>query len=107
MRVTIKIDDQNVSVSQAGADEQPPSAPTLSGLEPPAELAARAEALGAISAGSAPVHAPGGLDPGAPGINIQSAEPDQGLSRETDAIAAGAAPGQPDVTESVEALEEG
>ena len=106
MRVTIQIDDQDVSVSQSGADEQSPSAPTVSSGEPPAELAARAEALGVISAGSAPVQAPGETDPGAPGITMPSPEPGATARRETDALPAGAAPGQLDQTVSIEAIEE-
>lgn len=105
MRVTIQIDDQSVSVSQSGADEadgQDPGAPTVGEVGPPAELAARAEAMGAISAGSAPVQAPGGTDPGAPGFAVQSVDPDVAAPHETDAIAAGAAPGQHDMTESVD-----
>jgi hypothetical protein len=103
MRVTIKIDDQNVSVSQSSSDEQSPSSGATAGdVEPPAELAARAEALGALSAGSAPVQPPGSSDPGAPGITVQSAEADAAVAPTTDAVAAGAAPGQLDQTESVE-----
>ena len=48
---------------------------------------------------------PGVPNPGAPSITMQSAEPDAADSHETDAIAAGAAPGQPDRTNSVEVIE--
>jgi hypothetical protein len=102
MRVSINIDDQEVSVSAPNdaRDETPSGQPPA--VEPPADLAARAAAVGAISAGPAPAHPPAGTDPGAPGISVQTADLSAPVNVASDAISAGAAPDQADPTEVIE-----
>jgi hypothetical protein len=101
MRVTVQIDDQSISIDTTSMEQQTPPAAAPEAV--PADLAARAEALGAISAGPAPVQAPGGTEPGAPGITVATAQPDAAPADADDAIAAGAAPDQPEQTDTVDA----
>jgi hypothetical protein len=101
MRVTVQIDDQSVSVDTTNPEQR--TAPATGPEAVPADLAARAEALGAISAGPAPVQAPGGTEPGAPGITVATAQTDPAPTEVDDAIAAGAAPDQPEQMVTVDA----
>jgi hypothetical protein len=105
MRVSIHIDDQGVTVSPPDATREEAPSGQPSAVEPPTDLAARAAAVGAISAGPAPVHPPAGTDPGAPGISVGTAELTADVSIASDAIAAGSAPYQADAIEVVEGLE--
>ena len=100
MRVTIEIDDQDQAAAtevsvEDGTSSSDPSAP-------PADLAARAAAMGAISAGPAPTQA---MDTGTPGAPAITGPADQPVAAATDgdgsgASSAGAAPGRPDADET-------
>lgn len=102
MRVTVTIDDGVGSVRGAASTEvtYPDSEASV-----PADLAATAAAIGAISAGPAPTRLLGSGDAGAPGI---SDPPSEGASSidspqsATDATSAGAAPGQLDLTDTAD-----
>jgi hypothetical protein len=102
MRVTIQIDDQGQVTTPTEELVEGQLSLTKSSA-PPADLAARAQALGAISAGAAPDHAP---DPGTAGAPAITAPPEDearfvaGDAAALDATSAGAAPGQPDPKET-------
>jgi len=109
VRVSISIDEESSSGvdSQAGLVLEPPPGVPPDGFTPPAELAARAAALGALSAGPAPGLGQGPPVSGAPAITPApgdqqpahlGAESGPGGGQD---LPAGAAPGQPDPSQSV------
>jgi hypothetical protein len=107
MRVTVQIDDQgqDANAPEVQAEGQPQVTPT--GAEtssaPPGDLAARASAMGAISAGPAPSAAAlASGAAGAPAITAPAGDQPAASPDDTAApapVSAGAAPGQADPTD--------
>ena len=109
MRVSINIDDGDGPGidSETAVVLEPPLAVAPDPSAPPADLAARAEALGALSAGPAPGPEQVPSASGAPAITPPAGnQPPTALGGPngfgaTEDLAAGAAPGQPDPSQSV------
>lgn len=115
MRIRIDIDDgkAGASTEREEAAGITVGAPTgAQAAAPPAELAARAAAIGALSGGPAPSGPPEGFTPGAPGFQPTAPGTPSAPAREESAagvspdLPAGAAPGAADAVPGVE-IEEG
>lgn len=109
MRVTIQIDDQGQAAPEVKVEGQPAAAEAGGGetAAPSAELAARAQALGAMSAGPAPKRALDTGTPGAPAITAPAEDQSPPAVGEAgpETASAGAAPGQPDPRTETESEE--
>ena len=106
MRITIEVDGDQQTVGRTQEAATGISAPDeIAGTaaSPPADLAARARALGALSAGPAPVALASPGEAGAPGFPASTPGtppvPGSGMT-ETD-IPAGPAPNRPDDTTTI------
>jgi hypothetical protein len=115
MRIRIDIEDGRTATSVEGEDVTGitvGAAPGPQPLAPPAELAARAAAIGALSGGPAPSGPPEGFTTGAPGFQPTAPGTPSSPGREETAagassdLPAGAAPGAAGSVPGVE-IEEG
>jgi hypothetical protein len=106
MRITIEVDGDQQTVSRTQEAATGTSAPDETAgiaVSPPADLAARARALGALSAGPAPVPLASSGEAGAPGFpaSTPGAPPVPGSGVTEADIPAGPAPDRPDDTTTI------